>query len=691
MDLTLHDPPHPQLHPHSRMTSPPSRERPPSPRYRGLASPVRTRVGIALAAALLIGAAFALLLVPSEAADAPSVPPPTGMIAQPSTPSAGPSGPRYRAVADATVQAARPSTTDGSSESLRSAVWPEVRSYVRFDVSDVSGDVTDAVLTLRALTSSRSGFEIYLADGPWQEESVTFANAPPLTRVLASSGPIEREDRVRLDVTPAIDGPGSFTFAIVTSARRSVTVASRESGDPAVLSVTTGRWCKGVMIRPGDSIQDAIDEHGEGTTFCIQAGVHRLEDPVYPLDRQRFIGQDGAILSGSKLLTDLTREGSFWVADGQRQDLPGAGVGECKSGYEGCTFPERVFMDDVSLWQVTSLSQLSAGEFFFDHEADKIYVADDPQGHRVETTVAPVAIEGWPGTGVRVSDLIIEKFGAAAQESVLGDVGARGWVIVGNELRNNAGIGIAAGSNTLVRANYVHEQGQMGMGGQQAGATYMNNTVSDNNVDGFAPGWEAGGAKWVATSRMTAIGNYVHDNNGNGFWTDGNNFETRYLNNRIEDNQGLGIIHEISYDAVIRNNYIANNGVLTQAELDGAGIMVASSSNVDVSRNTVIGNADGIALKQHSAESGDRGEFLVGNVYIHKNVILMCQGETGAIQTVGDDGYIFTSRNNRFDHNTYLVGTDHSLWWRWLNDFQDWDHWVGFDQDVHGTFRTTDC
>jgi Right handed beta helix region len=644
-------------------------------------------------AGVIVILAASLLLVPGEAADVARGPRPleAGGSSSPTAATARPThGSGFLPMADATVEAMSPRATDGNSKSLRSSAWPETRSYLGFEIPEFSGDVTKAVLALRALKGTHSGFEVYLAEGQWQEQSVTFANAPSLTRVLDSSGSVERGDLVRLNVTQAVERSGVITLAIVTSGRHPVSVASRESGHPAVLSAATGRWCRGMMIRPGESIQSAIDKHGEGTTFCLLAGVHRLRERLYPLDRQRFVGEEGAILNGSKALTSFRRKDGFWVAEGQRQEFDES-IGECKPGYSACALPERVFIDGVSLWQVTSQSELSSGEFYFDHVSNEIYLADDPAGHFVETTVATGAFEGWPGRRVQIRDLIIEKFATSAQDSVVGDVGAQGWTIMENEVRNNSGIGISAGSGTLVRANYVHDQGQMGLSGQNQGADYVNNTVSNNNVDGFAPGWEAGGAKWVGTTGMKVIGNYFFANGGHALWADGNNFRTRYLNNRVEGNRGIGILHEISYNALIRDNYLARNGGSTEAELDGAGIMVASSSSVDVLGNTLVDNADGVVLKQHSTGYGDRGAFVVTEVSVRKNLILMCEGESGAIQTVGDDGAIFEPGNIRFDDNIYVLGPDRSLWWRWWNNFRDSEQWRAFGQDRHSRFRTALC
>lgn len=52
-----------------------------------------------------------------------------------------------------------------------------------------------------------------------------------------------------------------------------------------------------VVIEPGESIQAAVNSHGEGTVFIIAAGVHQNQT-VSPKQMQQFIGEPGAILDG---------------------------------------------------------------------------------------------------------------------------------------------------------------------------------------------------------------------------------------------------------------------------------------------------------------------------------------------------------------------------------------------------------
>ncbi len=116
----------------------------------------------------------------------------------------------------------------------------------------------------------------------------------------------------------------------------------------------------------------------------------------------------------------------------------------------------------------------------------------------------------------------------------------------------------------LARGNAIHHNGQLGMGGHGTGGLIEGNEIAYNLTMGYAAMWEGGGAKWAVTTGLTIRGNWSHDNAGPGLWTDINNIDTLYEDNRVEDSEFAGIFHEISYAAIIRNNVIRNNGSYCQ-------------------------------------------------------------------------------------------------------------------------------
>jgi hypothetical protein len=437
------------------------------------------------------------------------------------------------------------------------------------------------------------------------------------------------------------------------------------------------------VIQAGTDIQSAINAAPEGTTFCLQAGVYRLTQGIVPKSNDTLGGAPGTILNGAKLLTSFTQENSYFVASGQTQHNPVV-MGECsRVTYTGCQYADAVFFDDRPLWRVMSLGEVVAGTFYFDYPNGKIYLADNPAGHKVEAAVATRAFRafGTGVTGVTIRGLVIEKI---ANEAQAGALESTVWDLESNEVRLNHGVGIVGGGT--IRGNYVHDNGQLGIkGGKGTNMLVENNEMAFNNNAGFDLSWEAGGGKWFETTSLTVRGNYSHDNHGRGLWTDTDNIYTLYENNRVENNDGIGILHEVSFDATIHDNTVTGNGFKEPGGVDGGGIEVMASPNVEIYGNTVSANRDGIVLTQFPRGSGAPGPHEINDVYVHNNVIKQSQGYTGLIQGMGDDSY-FTSRNNRFQANTYYLGTNPD-YFQWMDAPRTSDQWIAFGEDRTATFR----
>ncbi|MPZ48150.1 MAG: hypothetical protein GEU75_02365 [Dehalococcoidia bacterium] len=443
----------------------------------------------------------------------------------------------------------------------------------------------------------------------------------------------------------------------------------------------------GVVIQPGANIQSAVNANPTGATFVLKPGVHRLQQ-VTPKDGQSFVGESGAVLSGAKLVS-FTRSGSYWVATGQTQQ--GQTHGACVSGYTGCMYPEGLFIDDQPLWQVTSLSGLSAGEWYFDYAKDRIYMADNPTGHKVEASVTRHAFVG-KAKNVTIRGLVIEKYANPAQHGAIqakdGTNGAlsSGWVVQDNDIRFNHGAGLRTGSQMKAINNNIHHNGQIGIAGEGADVLIEGNEIAYNNTAGFNSGWEAGGTKFVLTTRLVVRGNSVHHNKGPGLWTDIDNIHTTYDDNTVFSNEGIGIFHEISYDAVIKNNVSRLNGSDQSAWLWGAQILVAGSRNVEIYNNKVEVSAsygNGIGLVQQNRGSGAHGPHLTTGNYVHHNqiVYLGTRGMSGAAADYQADAMF--NGGNRFDHNTYKVADPSRIYWEWKG-MRNWDGFRNQGQEIAG-------
>lgn len=422
-----------------------------------------------------------------------------------------------------------------------------------------------------------------------------------------------------------------------------------------------------VTLAPGDLTQSVIDEHPDGTRFVIEAGVHRLSEPLTPKADNAFLGEPGAVISGSKVLSGWRRDGATWVIDGQTQRLPktqAEGWTICSEDSPFCDFGEDVFLDGGDLRQVGSVAALQPGTFYFDYDRSRIHLADDPTGRSVETTVSPQAfVDG--GSRVTFRNLIIEKFGGAGQQAAIrGDR----LTVERNEFRQNHGPGISQFGG-LLRGNSVHHNGQIGITGGGTGMLVEGNEIAYNNTQGFDPNWEAGGTKWAWSNDLTVRNNWSHHNGGSGLWTDIDNVNTRYEGNLVEDNDLLGISHEISYDAVIKDNVIRRNGHRSFIDWDPVmvGILITNSSGVEVTDNVIEDNAGGTVLlrQDRRIQGGDYGEWTIHDNNIHDNVFRGGAGMTGIdVDLSIPDWRQYHDANNRFSDNVY-EGFDlgDSLWW----------------------------
>src|SRR5580658_5299952 len=303
-----------------------------------------------------------------------------------------------------------------------------------------------------------------------------------------------------------------------------------------------------VTLSPGANVQSIVNANPENTTFLFQPGTYRLQS-IQPKNGDSFVGQNSPILSGARVLTVFSRQGNYWVAGGQTQQ--GQLNGICLAQYPMCQYPEDLYFDNVPLLHVASLSAVGPGSWYFDYPHHNIYFLDNPSGHLVETSVTRSAFWG-SAANVTISGLTVEKYAIPAQFGAIGDqYPGLNWTVTNNEVRSNHGGGIYLRSGSHATLNYVHNNGQKGIGGNGSNILVEGNQVSFNNWAGFDPGWEAGGMKFASTSNLTVSGNTVHDNVGPGIWADIGNTNTLIESNVVINNTaGSGIQDEISYSAI---------------------------------------------------------------------------------------------------------------------------------------------
>lgn len=503
-----------------------------------------------------------------------------------------------------------------------------------------------------------------------------------------------------------VGADGSYTAGALSGTFR---VTATIPGTVAGSATVTINGPPVVPIAPGQNIQNVINGYPAGTTFLLKAGVHRNQT-ITPRTGDTFVGEmngetRATILSGARLLTTWNYDGARWYVTGQTQGIPPvtSSADACRLSHPRCSNPEDLFIDNVMKYHEDNLSEVGPGEWFFDYAADRIYIGDNPAGHVVETSVTASLFNQSGASNVSLQNVIVEKYASptatAAVNLGYSPWGAERWTVTGSEVRWNHGGGIGLDSNTSARNNYVHHNCNFGFVGAGTGVVVEGNEVAYNNIMagttnscGYESFWGAGGSKFVWTTNLLVRGNFSHHNDGPGFWTDINNIYSVYENNVIEDNVRGGIFHEISYDAIIRNNTLRRNGTGKDYPwwTTGAGIEIVSSRNVEVYGNRLEDNWQGITALNDHRGSGNFGAYVVTGLHVHDNTVQSRitesgGGRTGVVDTANNDAYL-SGANNRFLKNSYILGSG-AAYFTFMGQNLNESQWRGYGFDTAGTFQ----
>jgi hypothetical protein len=467
----------------------------------------------------------------------------------------------------------------------------------------------------------------------------------------------------------------------VTDARRStplLALAALTFTALAAMPVAAQRQCPANAIRlaAGSDLQAAVDRAPAGVSFCLGGGTHRLQT-LRPKEAQKFFGEDGALLNGSRLLTQFRRIGALWVVDAVDPASPGNG--RCLPDSARCDPPDAVFIDDAPLKPAVNLDSLTPGAFYVDRAARRLYLADAPEGRRVEFAARAGAF-GGTARGVLIDGLTIEKYASPAQFGAIDAHKAEAWTIRNCVIRLNSGAGIGAGTGTTVTGTKIHHNGQIGVTGVGTHITIEDSEIWANNTRGFDYTWEAGGVKLALSRDVVFRRNYVYDNVGPGLWCDIECRHVLYEANRVERNLDAGIFHEISFEAVIRDNVLRHNGTADRPWYWGADILIAASRDVMIQGNVVHSGLKrcGIMLIDQSRPNQDGGRYETRNVLISGNDLTFdghgCAGGASDAPEGDPNELIIENGGNVFSNNTYRIPQERgSFSFSWGHRSFDWE------------------
>ncbi len=457
-----------------------------------------------------------------------------------------------------------------------------------------------------------------------------------------------------------------------------------------------------IRAYPGDSVADMVAAAPVGATIVLSPGVYR-EQSITPKNNQTIQGDAGAVLSGARVLSGpwVAADGRWYIAG---QSSVSFEHGSCLPEYPRCGYPQDVWYADSLQVHVASVDDVVPGTWHFDYGNGRVWIGSNPSGVLVELSMTTSAF-GGSASGVTIRGLTVEKYANRAQTGAIVGNTTTNWLVENNVVQRNHGVGIRVGDGMVVRNNLALHNGQVGIGGGGTGGLVEGNEIAWNNRAGFAWGWEAGGTKFARTVDLTVRDNHVHHNGGPGLWTDIENYNTLYEFNRVEDNEGPGIFHEISRNARIRYNTVERNGVFGGNSYQGAsGILISASGcpNPDsfpdqdatmgsdgrpycvaVYDNIVLDNAGGISGIQQNRGSGDNGEYRLRGMFVTRNTIRHTSGFTAVGADNGDSTIWDYESHNRYVDNVYEISPTANRW-HWITS-RDFAGWQSVGNDVGGS------
>jgi hypothetical protein len=149
----------------------------------------------------------------------------------------------FTATADSQVLSSQAGTNYGSRTNLTvrngGTTSYSYRSYLKFDVSGLSGPPSSAMLRVFVTDPSGNGGAAYATSSSWTETGITWSTAPPPTgSALAQAGATTTGTWVQLNVTSAVAGNGTVSFVLSDGSGDSAIYSSREGTNPPELVVT---------------------------------------------------------------------------------------------------------------------------------------------------------------------------------------------------------------------------------------------------------------------------------------------------------------------------------------------------------------------------------------------------------------------------------------------------------------------
>jgi parallel beta-helix repeat protein len=490
-----------------------------------------------------------------------------------------------------------------------------------------------------------------------------------------------------------IDASGLFTAGTTTGAYRvsAVAATSGVSDSAAVDIVGPAPVLQRVLVTPA-----SVSLQSGATQQFLVSGV-ATDGSTLPVTVSWVAA--GGTISSSGLFTAGPTSGSFRIVG---RDSSGLADTSLVSVTAPAPPPPTGF--DTTGWVVlhpgddlrSKVSARVAGTRFYLRAGtyrqqgtsvkDNMVFRGEPGAILDGENVAPYAFETLTSTpkAVRITGLVIQNYNPPHQQSAIQGDNGQGWTVDSNEVRYNGQHGVRLGVNWMFRGNHVHHNGTVGIACYKcAGAQVIGNEVDHNpgtTITETGALAEAANIKLViVTTGLVVRGNNVHDGLHKGIWLDTDNQYYVVDSNTVTNHGQAGIWIEASRAGVVRGNTVTTCGTRGSSWLDGAGIQVSNSPDVEVGGNTVSGCANGITGMYVYATSGNYNKPLQ-NLWVHDNDVTMAKGVTGIGTSGTSSTAVWDSQNNRFVRNTYHLASSAPFRWR-LNASLTEAQWQAAGQD----------
>ena len=417
---------------------------------------------------------------------------------------------------------------------------------------------------------------------------------------------------------------------------------------------------EGTAAAPWRTLQHAVDTMKPGDSVLVGSGTYRQRIEVRrggtaesPITISALPGAR-VVVSGADLLSDgwsriagidgvYSHDWDLRFPIGGPNDLTHPG----DKGHESTGRAEQVMHNGRLLRQVLRREHLAHDTFFADLEAKKLFVRLRHSGDPADCDLEASTRTQWLAAGRGISHVQVRgiNFRYAANHAqrgafFIGTGHSRGWVVEDCvfELANGPGASFS-GDGHIIRRCVFRDNGQMGFGAYACHDTRVEESgVYRNNTKGYSTDWEAGGLKITMSRGFVMQRCRLVDNRGPGIWYDIGNEQAEVSHCYIADNDEAGIFYEISYGLHAHDNLIVNNANHTERPHRAwgvGGITLSSSEDCLIENNTLVGNRDGLTLREQNRTTprldGGDSRILNKNHVFRNNLVACSQGYNVAL------------------------------------------------------------